>query len=148
MGYTRYLKENSRTGTHPFEMNPVVDCEQERSFKLPPARRIFFGAALCFLAALLAVDAKVAWVADAGSRPNDLTAVKLSPIAAKTIELKAQSAPPEPHHTAALLLAAIPAQPASIPFSASLQLLRSPSSQLAILDFRSPALFIRPPPSI
>lgn len=128
-------------------MNPVIDCERERSFQLSPVRRIFFGAALCFLAALFAVDAKAAWVADAGSRPNDLTAAKLSPIAAKTIELKIRATQPEPHLAAVLILAALPAQRASIPLSASLQVLRSSSSQLAILDFRSPALFVRPPPS-
>lgn len=73
---------------HPGPNNPVVDFEQARSCPLSPARRIVFGIMLCFLAALFAVETKVAWVANAGTSPSDLTAAKLCPVAGKIIESK------------------------------------------------------------
>jgi hypothetical protein len=42
-------------------------------------RQFVYGLLLCFLATLLAVGAKAAWVADAGGSPTDLSAVKLCP---------------------------------------------------------------------
>ena len=115
---------------------------------MSPARRIIFGTVLCFLAALLAVEAKVAWVADAGGQPNDLTAAKLSPITAKSIEQKAQASQPEPLYSSALILAALPAQPASIPFATSLQLIQSPLQHITMVRAHSAVLFVRPPPSL
>src|SRR5215469_17020131 len=61
----------------------MLDCQQVRFFPLPSARRLIFGLALCFLAALLAVDAKAAWVACAGHSPNDISAAKLPPAVGK-----------------------------------------------------------------
>ena len=70
----------------------MVDCAQARFFTLPRVRRIIFGLTLCFLAALFAVEAKAAWVANAGHTPNDFTAVKLCPVSGKWIESQNNSA--------------------------------------------------------
>lgn len=112
------------------------------------AHRILFGAALCFLAALLAVDAKVAWAAHAGGQPNDLTAVKLSPIAAKSIELKARASQPEPHRSVTPLLTSLPSHPPVIPVASSRRTPQSPLKRLPIADAYLSAQFVRPPPSI
>lgn len=58
------------------------------------ARQILCGVALCFLAALLAFEAKTAWVANAGMSPTDLTAVKLSPAVVKPPDAKAACSSP------------------------------------------------------
>ncbi len=51
----------------------------------PAMRQFVYGLLLCFLATLLAVEAKAAWVADAGGSPTDLSAVKLCPAPGKHI---------------------------------------------------------------
>jgi hypothetical protein len=74
----------------------VLDFEQTRSFVLQPVRRILYGIALCFLAALLATEAKVAWAAHSDGFPNDMTAIKLCPVAGKLIDRKAEATSPIP----------------------------------------------------
>lgn len=75
-------------------LSQMIDFQKARSFVLKSARRIICGVALCFLAALLAFEAKTAWVANAGEFPTDLTAVKLSPAAVKPTDAKVACSSP------------------------------------------------------
>jgi len=126
----------------------VLNFVQVGSFKLKPVRRIVYGAALCFLAALLAVEAKVAWTANAGNTPSDITAVKLSPVPTTRISSAVHAA--SAGSTDFIVVAA---------FIATCRIILSLHQasgrpafdfkavrRLAELSFFSPPLFFRPPP--
>jgi hypothetical protein len=126
----------------------VLDFEQVRSFKLQPVRQIIYGGALCILAALLAVEAKVAWTASADGAPNDLTAVKLCPTPGKCIHPIIQVASPDTlspitaSELAATYLITFASKWSSGPVAK-----RRDTQRLAELSFFSPPLFLRPPPA-
>lgn len=127
----------------------VVDFDSVRSFSvLQPVRRFIYGLALCFLAALLATEAKAAWAANGAGVPSDISAVKLWPEAMKQVASRGQTASRPmavPIRLACLSVdraAALP--PASCePFESRLRL----SIPVARLLCFSPSLFLRPPPS-
>lgn len=126
----------------------MLDFEQVRSFKVQPVRQIIYAAVLCVLAALLAVEAKVAWTASAGGAPNDITAVKLCPASGKcirpAIRVASRSAlsPVTAAEFAATYLITFVSKWNSRPVAH-----RQDSEGLAELSFFSPPLFLRPPPA-
>jgi hypothetical protein len=129
--------------------NGVLDFEQARSFALQPLQRILYGLALCFLAALLATEAKVAWAAQSGGSPNDITAIKLCPVAGKWIDrrVEATSSIPEsrlaPPQLGAILQHTFVAKWGVSPAP------RSPRPvSVAEHPYFSALLFLRPPPAL
>ena len=129
------------------QISQLKDCEQVRPIKQFPARQIVFGVLLCFLAALLAIDAKVAWVAAASSQPNDLTAVKLSPLATNSTEQKAQVSQPDPQLVTSQNVAALqtdPVMPASFAPSSSTP---SPATHAVRTGSSTVTHLLRPPPT-
>jgi hypothetical protein len=126
----------------------MVDSVQKRSYALSPARRILFGAILCFLAALFAVEVKVAWVANAGTSPNDYTAAKLCPVAGKLIEQKLHSSVSSENQSKGLLQLAVITLAFALPIRKFLQQNYPPtfSGICQSHDF-SAFFFYRPPPT-
>jgi hypothetical protein len=119
-------------------------------FELHPVRRIICGVALCFLAALLATEAKAAWVANAGSSPSDITAVKLCPVAGKQLQaaidvpLARSHNPIDSIHVIAVCQCTTPFAQWSISSTANPQSSGTPLE----LSYFSPPLFLRPPPAL
>lgn len=128
--------------------NRVLDFEQTRSSALQPVRRILYGIALCFLAALLATEAKVAWVAHTGGFPNDMTAIKLCPVAGKLIDRKAESTPPTPVSRLGSTQASAVLQ-GSFVIQWGVKPVRRRPLLVSVAEHPcfSPPLFLRPPPS-
>ena len=126
----------------------MLDFEQVRLFTLQPVRQIIYGAALCILAVLLAVEAKVAWTASAGGAPNDLTAVKLCPVPGKCIDPRIHIASPDIFKS---VTATDLAASCLISFVSKWTSRRDANRQdpqgLAELSFFSPPLYLRPPPA-
>jgi hypothetical protein len=127
----------------------MLDFGQAGWFELQPVRQIIYGLALCFLAIMLAVEAKAAWVANAGQSPSDLSAVKLCPSSAARVhpESACLSAPPQKSID--------PIQPAALLESPATSKWKSFSSQrdealirVTELPFFSASLFFRPPPAV
>jgi hypothetical protein len=130
--------------------NLMIDFGQVRFFELHPVRRIICGVALCFLAALLATEAKAAWVASAGGSPNDITAVKLCSVAGKRLESAMDSPLARSHNPIDWIqVAAVCLN--TTPFvqwrSFSTADPRGSGTPLE-LSYFSPPLFLRPPPAL
>jgi|SRR5579862_2982900 len=118
-----------------------------RLAKVQPVRRIVSAIALCFLAALLSVAAKMAWAGYSGNSPTDITAIKLCPSVEKWIA-PALHASPASHGLRHSAASAAMAQ--NLPAGHSRFWQRTAHQQLsraaADLAFFSPPLFLRPPP--
>jgi hypothetical protein len=128
--------------------NRMLDFGQARLFELQPVRRIIYGLALCFLAALLALEAKAAWVANAGGSPSDLSAVKLCPsIPRIDSEFACTSvpsqAPIDPIQPIDLL-----ERPANARWRSFSTEGNEGSIRITGLAFFSGSLFFRPPPAL
>lgn len=110
-------------------------------------RQIVYGVALCFLAALLAIEAKAAWAASANGSPSDISAVKLCLSAIKPIE----SRPAHTSPTASCLIEATSA----CAFFENVRLTKGKTFFTSVeqssarpikLVYFSPSRFLRPPP--
>jgi hypothetical protein len=115
---------------------------------LHPLRQFIYGLALCFLAALLAVEAKAAWAANNQS-PNDVSAAKLCPAAGKQVDCATadgahSSAPPMQLAKIGMELkgSAFPERDRSRPDA-----FEAPR-RFTELSFFSATLFLRPPPAL
>jgi hypothetical protein len=132
-----------------FRIQPGGRLRAGEVFKLQPVRRIIYGVALCFLAVLLAMEAKAAWAASAGHSPTDITAVKLCPDAGKHLEattdapLARSYGPTELTQVTAVCLNATPFAQWSLSSTANPQSSSTPKE----LSYFSPPLFLRPPPA-
>jgi hypothetical protein len=95
------------------------------------------------------VEAKVAWVASAGSSPNDFTAVKLCPVAGKWIDPKLADKSSNAHRTipstqfSASYLRTFVANWAIRPIAN-----RQRSVGIKELSYFSAPMFFRPPPAL
>jgi len=131
----------------------VIDFDSVRSFPvLQPVRRFIYGLVLCFLAALLATEAKAAWAADRAGVPSDISAVKLCPPAIKRIEASVAPAPHFPVGPLGRDFFVPTAIGIQDPFlavgSGSREIGPQRPKQVTTLPFFSPSLFLRPPPSL
>jgi len=116
--------------------------------KMQRVRRIVFGLVLCFLAALLAVEAKMAWAGCSGNSPSDLTAIKLCPSIEKWIATGSDAASlHRPAATASWTGAALPALNSnSLQYPPRPAARQRPRRAIAGFGDFSPALHLRPPP--
>jgi hypothetical protein len=128
----------------------VIDCDSVGSFSiLQPNRQFVYGLLLCFLAALLATEAKAAWAADWAGVPSDISAVKLCSPPMKQIEVSIAPLPDLPAGPPRFARAWIGVQS---PFLAALSMAREinwrASGRISSLPFSSFSLFLRPPPEL
>lgn len=103
------------------------------------------GMALCLLAALFAIEAKIAWFAPAGSPMVQVSAAKLQPADAARILAQALSAPSAPAlrdvveiQVVTLLSVTVSLIPVQV----------SNAAELFAKPVSSPFLFFRPPPAL
>ena len=130
----------------------MVDFDSVKGFsQVRPLRQFIYGLALCFLAALLAVEAKAAWVANDRS-PNDISAVKLSPApgehthaAIAAIAAKISSGDGHDHID---LVAVILEAASSKRGHTCIENAPSDAKQFIERSFLSSSLFFRPPPTL
>jgi hypothetical protein len=117
-------------------------------FRLQSIRQITCGFALCFLAALLAVEAKVAWTACSGESPNDTAAIKLCPVAGKHVDPKLQDAPSKTFYPCGVLKGGSLFFFVAYPLKLKKVSLNFETGENAPkLSYLSPPLFFRPPPA-
>ena len=113
-----------------------------------PLRQFIYGLALCFLAALLAVEAKAAWAANNQS-PNDISAVKLCPAAGKQVDFATEEAAHSSGHPLQLAKIGVELKGSAFPERnrSRADAFEAPR-RFTELSFFSATLFLRPPPAL
>lgn len=113
-----------------------------------PLRQFIYGLTLCFLAALLAVEAKAAWAANNQS-PNDITAVKLCLAVGKQVDLAVEDAAHSSSHPVQLAKTGMALRGSAFPERNRRRVDSFECSRRFIeLSFFSATLFLRPPPAL
>jgi hypothetical protein len=115
---------------------------------LHPLRQFIYGLALCFLAALLAVEAKAAWAANNQS-PNDISAVKLCPAAGKQVDSATEEITHSSAHPMQFAKIGMALKGSAFPERnrAHADAFEAPR-QFTERSFFSATLFLRPPPAL
>jgi len=114
---------------------------------LQPVRQFIYGLTLCFLAALLATEAKAAWAANGAGVPSDLSAIKLCPAGIKRVEISIAPAPHPPLSPVDSVVLSADTRPHLLLLARGYCESDPPGpAKIAELPFFSQPLFQRPPP--